>query len=173
MALQEKDLQQILQTIRKTAQDLISEGKTQSKGYYKATERRLRAYPELKANIARYEADIKDIAHEDMGKSADIVIFQSHSGKTPERDLEELRQEKIFKLTECIYRDSQEVREIERALERIKGQEYYRIIPMIYFEGRSQKEIEKEMHCDRTTIWRNRKVLIEKMSIVLYGADAI
>lgn len=173
MALQEKDLQQILQTIRKTAQELVNAGKSQSKGYYKATERRLRAYPELKANIKSYEADIKDIANEDMGRSADIVMFQSHSGKTPERDLEELRQEKIFRLTECIYRDSREVQDIEAALERIKDHEYFKIIPLIYFEGKSQKEIEEQLHCDRSTIWRNRKALVTRMSLIFYGADAI
>ena len=59
------------------------------------------------------------------------------------------------------------------ALDYVKEQEYYRIIPMIYFDGMSQKDIEKEMHCDRTTIWRNRKALVGKMSVVLYGADAL
>ena len=100
MALSEKDLQQILQTIEKVGQKMVNVGKQSAKTAYQATERRLRAYPALKANIKRYEADIEDIAHEDMGKSADIVMFQSHSGKTPERDLEELRQEKIYGLTE-------------------------------------------------------------------------
>ena len=173
MALSEKDLEQILQTIESVGRKIINEGKKQNKSVYQATERRLRAYPALKANIERYEADIKDIAHEEMGKSADIIMFQSHSGKAPERDLEELRQEKIFGLTERLHRDSKEVREIEVALDYVKDQEYYRIIPLLYFEGKSQKEIEKEIHCDRTTIWRNRKALVAKMSIVLYGADAL
>ena len=173
MALSKEDLQQILQLIKTASREVINEGKKQTKSFYQATERRLRAYPELKANIKRYEADIKDIAHEDLGRSADIVIFQSHSGKAPERDLEELRKEKIFRLTERLYRDTKEVQEIEVALDYVKDQEYYKIIPMIYFEGKSQREIEQQMHCDRTTIWRNRKALIAKMSIVLYGADAI
>ncbi len=173
MALSEKDLQQIVKTIESVGRKMMTAGKQSTKNAYQATERRLRAYPALKANIKRYEADIKDIAHEDMGKSADIVMFQSHSGKTPERDLEELRQEKIFLLTERLHRDTKEVQEIEVALDYVKDQEYYKIIPMIYFEGKSQREIEQQMHCDRTTIWRNRKALIAKMSIVLYGADAI
>lgn len=173
MALSEKDLQQIVKTIESVGRKMMTTGKQSTKNAYQATERRLRAYPALKANIKRYEADIKDIAHEDMGKSADIVMFQSHSGKTPERDLEELRQEKIFLLTERLHRDTKEVQEIEVALDFIKDQEYFRIIPLVYFEGRSQKEIEKELHCERSTIWRNRKALVGKMSIVLYGADAI
>ena len=173
MALSEKDLQQIIKTIETVGRRIINEGKKSNRNAYLATERRLRAYPALKANIERYEADIKDIAREDMGKSADIVMFQTHSGKTPERDLEELRQEKIFRLTERLHRDTREAKEMEVALDYIKGQEYYCIIPMIYFEGRSQKDIEKELHCDRSTIWRNRKALVMKMSVVLYGADAI
>ena len=173
MALSEKDLQQILQTIEKAGQRMVNVGKQSAKTAYQATERRLRAYPALKANIKRYEADIEDIAHEDMGKSADIVMFQSHSGKSPERDLEELRQEKIYGLTQKLHRDAKEVRELEVALDYVKEQEYYRIIPMIYFDGMSQKDIETEMHCDRTTICRNRKALVGKMSVVLYGAAAL
>ena len=173
MALSEKDLQQITKTVEQVGQRIMSAGRKVSRGAYQATERRLRAYPALKANIKRYEADIKDISQEDMGKSADIVMFQSHSGKTPERDLEELRQEKIFALTEKLYRDSREVQEIEVALDYIKNREYYRIIPLVYFEDKSQEEIEKELHCERTTIWRNRKVLVARMSEILYGADAI
>ncbi|WP_029542906.1 hypothetical protein [Selenomonas sp. AB3002] len=173
MALTEKDLKQITQTIEEVGRRIMNEGRKADRSAYKSTERRLRAYPTLKDNIQRYEADIKDIAREDMGKSADIVIFQSHSGKAPERDLEELRREKIFSLTERLYRDSREVGEIETALDYIKNQEYYRIVPMIYFEGKSQKEIEVELHCDRSTIWRNRKVLVARMSEVLYGADAL
>ena len=173
MALSEKDLKQILDIIEKTGRKLIGEGKKQNKGFYQATERRLRAYPTLKANIQRYKADIKDIAHEDMGKSADIIMFQSNSGKAPERDLEELRQEKIFALTEKLYRDSKNVEEMDIAINYVKADPYYKIITMTYLEERQLEDIAEALNCDKTTIWRNRKRLIRQMSIVLYGAEAI
>lgn len=173
MPLAEKELKQVEIIMERVANRIFTAGRKSTRTAYQATERRLRAYPTLKANIKRYEADIQDISHEDMGKSADIVIFRSKTGKAPERDLEALRAEKIFTLTEKLNRDSKEVREIEIALEQIKQYEYYKIIPMIYFQNMKQEEIEKELHCERTTIWRNRKVLVSRISEVLYGADAL
>lgn len=173
MALSEKEMRQIITAVKSVARKSENDGRRAAKNIYRETERRLRAYPTLKANIARHEADIEDIKHEEMGKSTDIVMFQSHSGKTPESDLEELRQEKIFSITEKILRDSKETDEIDVALEYTKSYEYYRIIPLLYFENKTQQEIEKELNCDRSTIWRNRKMLVNRISEVLYGADAI
>lgn len=173
MPLAEKELKQVEIIMERVASRIFTAGRKSTRTAYQATERRLRAYPTLKANIKRYEADIKDISHEDMGKSADIVIFRSKTGKAPERDLEALRAEKIFNLTERLNRDSKEVKEIEIALDYVKDHEYYKIIPMIYFEGMKQEELEKKLHCERTTLWRNRKVLVSRISEVLYGADAL
>lgn len=169
----EKEINQLTELIQKTAKQLMSDGKRSSKEYYKMTERRLRAYPILKENIERYKLDIDDIRHEDMGKSADIIMFQANSGMSPEKDLEELRQEKIFSLTEKIYRDTKDIKEIDVALESISQDPYYQIIPMTYFKGGQQETVAQAMHCDKTTIWRNRQRLVKHISLVLYGADAI
>lgn len=173
MALSKEEMRQIITAVEKVATKSKSDGRRAAKTIYQETERRLRAYPTLKANIVRYEADIEDIKHEDMGKSADIVMFQSHSGKAPELDLEDLRQAKIFSVTEKIRRDSIEVKEIDIALDYVSSYEYCQIIQLVYFENKTQKEIEDKMHCDRSTIWRNRKMLVNRISEVLYGADAI
>ena len=173
MGLSEKDLQQIIKTIEAVSRKCISAGRKENRKAYQETERRLRAYTTLKDNIDRYQKDIEDIRREDMGKSADIIMFQTNSGMTPQRDLEELRQEKIFALTEKLRRDVANVKEIDIALEYVKDDPYFRVIPMIYFERQSQEAVVEAVHCDKTTVWRNRKRLIRQMSIVLYGADAI
>lgn len=169
----EKEFEKLTEVIQKTARRIANEGKRAAKQPYKMTERRLRAYPILKENIKRYKMDIDDIRHEDMGKSADIIMFQANSGMSPERDLEELRQEKIFGLTEKIYRDTKEIEEIDVALQSVKANPYYQIIPLTYFEGKQQEAVAQAMHCDKTTVWRNRQKLVTQMSVVLYGADAI
>lgn len=169
----EKEIKQLTEIIQSVAKKVMNEGKRSVKQCYKMTERRLRAYPILRQNIERYKLDIADIRREEMGKSADIILFQAHSGMSPEKDLEELRQEKIFALTEKIYRDSKDVEEIDIALDRVRQDPYYAIIPMTYFEGRQQEAVAQAMHCDKSTVWRNRQKLVRHMSLILYGADAL
>lgn len=173
MALSEKDLQQIIKTIEQVGKRVMSAGCKVNRKPYQETERRLRAYTILKGNIERYQKDIEDIRREDMGKSADIIMYQTNSGMAPERDLEELRREKIFALTEKIHRDAADVKEVDIALDYIKDDPYFRVIPMTYFECKPQEIVADAVHCDKSTVWRNRKRLIRQMSLVLYGADAI
>ena len=44
---------------------------------------------------------------------------------------------------------------------------------MIYFCGLGQLEAEARLHCDRSTVYRNRKILVSRISEALYGADAL
>lgn len=173
MALSEKDLQQIIKTIEQVSKRVISAGRKENRKPYQDTERRLRAYTTLKQNIERYQKDIKDIRREDMGKSADIIMYQTNSGMAPERDLEELRREKIFALTEKLHRDAADVKEMDVALDYIKADPYFQVIALTYFEHKPQEAVAEAINCDKSTVWRNRKRLIRQMSIVLYGADAI
>ena len=173
MALSEKDLQQIVKTVEQVGRKVMSAGRKETRKPYQDTERRLRAYTILKGNIERYQRDIEDIRREDMGKSADIIMYRANSGMKPERDLEELRQEKIFALTEKLHRDAADVKEMDIALEYVESDPYFQVIPMTYFEHKPQEDIAEAVHCDKSTIWRHRKRLIRQMSIVLYGADAI
>lgn len=169
----EKDVEKIKQALEQTVAKIYEAGKHSGKEPYRATERRLRAYPVLKANIDRYKADIEDIKHEDFGKSKSIVLFQTHSGKTPQRDIEELREAKIFDVTLKLVRDEKEVEEVETALAYIKDYAYHDLIEMIYFKNMDHQAIEERLHCDRSTIYRNRKILVSRISEVLYGADAL
>lgn len=169
----EKESQKIEQIITKAFEKVMAAGKRRGKEPYRQTEKLLRAYPVLKDNLERYQRDIEDIKHEDMGKSASIVLFAKNSGKTPKQDLEELRAEKIFRITEKLNRDKKMVTEIETALAYVKDKPYYRVIELFYFEDAPACKIEQELNCDRSTAWRNRKVLVNRICEVLYGADAL
>ena len=174
MSLDKNDLKQITAKMDEVARRLVEEGRGQKKqDTFHRTERRLYAYPVLKKNIERYLADIEDIKHEDMGKSADIVLYQTNSGKSPEMDLEELRAEKIFTITEKLHRDRAEVEEIEAALEYIRGDKNYEVIPMTYFERKSKEEICRKTGVSSSTLWRICCRLIRDLELVLYGASAL
>jgi len=62
---------------------------------------------------------------------------------------------------------------VDRALDAIANEEYKDIIKLYYFESKPQEEIAKLLHCVETTVWRQRKRLVDKLAIILYGADAV
>lgn len=169
----EKDMETIKELIGKVATKAYTAGKRAAKDPYRQTERRLRAYPVLKRNVERYKADIEDIKREDFGKSQSLVLFRRNSGRPPKKDLEEIREEKILEVRVKLERDEKEIREIETALAYVRDYPYYGLIEMIYFRGLEQVEIEDRLHCDRSTVYRNRKILVSRISEALYGADAL
>ncbi|WP_110955741.1 DUF1492 domain-containing protein [Anaerosinus massiliensis] len=171
MGLTKKDHEEIENLFNKA----VSFGRRQSteRDTYRRTERSLRAYPILKENIKRYELDIKDIAKEDMRTSKDFVLYLANSGGSEKMDIEDIREAKILAIRQKIVRDQKKIEEINIALNTIKSDEYYQVIEMIYFEGLKEEEIVEQMHCDRTTVYRNRKRLINTISVSLWGADAV
>lgn len=173
MGLSKKDMEAIKRIARQVMNEGVDKGKKQAKNRYKQTESRLYAYPILKQNIERYRADIEDIKHEDMRKSHDFVLFMSNSGRSPEIDIEDLRAGKILLAEQKIARDEKEIDEINVALQTIEDDPYYQIIPMHYFDNQEQDKIMTACHCTETTLWRNRKALISRINIALYGADAL
>jgi len=169
----EKDVEVIKDLLSKAVTKAYTAGKRAAKDPYRQTERRLRAYPVLKRNVERYKADIEDIKREDFGKSQSLVLFQRNSGQPPKKDLDEIREEKIIEVRAKLLRDEKELSEIETALAYVRDYPYYGLIEMIYFDNLEQVEIEDRLHCDRSTIYRNRKILVSRISEVLYGADAL
>ncbi|MBU2701674.1 hypothetical protein Ga0466249_002793 [Sporomusaceae bacterium BoRhaA] len=172
MALTKKDEEKIDMLFQKA----VTAGKRSEKqenNKYKKTEKRLYAYPVLKRNIARYKKDIIDIQKEDLRTSKDFVLFVKNSGGAEKMDIEELRKAKILLIEQKIARDQKEIEEIDTALKEIENEEYYPIIELQYFKGMSQEQVAQQLHCDKVTIWRNRKLLINKLNYSLYGADAL
>lgn len=169
MGLTQKDEEKIQNLFR----EAVTAGKYYAKDKYKQTEKRLYAYPVLQRNINRYKLDIEDVKQESFGKSQDFVIYCKNSGDSSTPSLEELREAKVLVIERKIARDEKEIVEINAALEEIQADEYYKIITMLYFQGIKGDDIAEALHCDRATIYRNRKRLINTLSISLYGADAL
>lgn len=169
MGLSKKD-EELIQDLFSKA---VSIGKTAAKDKYKLTERRLYAYPVLKRNLERYGKDIEDIKHEDLRKSQDFVLYIKNSGSKIKPDIEDLRRERIALIENKRARDEKEIAEIDAAIQEISGEEYYPAIELHYFKRVREDEIAEVMHCDKTTVYRNRKRLINMLNVSLYGADAL
>lgn len=62
---------------------------------------------------------------------------------------------------------------IAQALETIKDDYYYDIITMYYFEERTREDVAAHYRTSETTISRNKKRLVDKLSDVLFSDDLI
>lgn len=111
---------------------------------YKATERRLYALPILREKLER---DRERLSKLDSAAQADLKTV--------------------------IAADADEVETLEWALVNCAGDPYYRTVTGRYFEGLDDEQIGKLSHCDVSTVWRNRKRLVQRISVYLYGAFAV
>ena len=168
-----KNLKEIEGAIEEVGKKLLEEGRRRTKDFTKLTKKRLYAYSHLKSNIERYKADIEDTKIEkDFGKSKSIIEFRSRTtGEPPTED--EIRQARIILLERKIARDETELKELDAALNAVKDDEYYNLIDMIFIKNMKQDDVAEIAHCDKTTVWRNVGRMLDTMSIVLYGADAL
>ena len=133
--------------------------------------RRLYAYPQLKANIKEYELDIEDIKRELFGRDKSIVLKRSRGGEP--LSIEERRAARILLLEQYKERDEREIKTIERALSKIETEEYSGIIRLYYFDRLTVQAIAGKMNCDVSTMYRQKSRLVNMLSVILYGADAL
>lgn len=138
---------------------------------YKATEKRLYSYPTLKEKILADREKIVRLRIQDAPERSRGIVRFSRPGYRvgPEEMLEAM----ISNIEADIAVDTEEVATIDNALKYIAGDEYAEVIPMLYFMGRTPEEIAEDLHCEKTTVFRNRKRLVNRLAVRLYGADAV
>lgn len=76
-------------------------------------------------------------------------------------------------LEATIAADAYKVETMESALAKCAGDAYYQTVTGRYFEGLDDAEIGRLLHCGVSTVWRNRKRLVQHISVYLYGAFAV
>jgi len=69
--------------------------------------------------------------------------------------------------------DRQEIETMQKALPSIERDAYYHAVPARYFDGRADWEVAEELHCDDSTVRRNRARLVRIVAIRLYGVQAV
>jgi hypothetical protein len=142
---------------------------------YKATERRLYALPIIRRKLLEDRERLAEIMiSEELEpgpeRSKDIVRFRNSAVTLSEDDIiQALR----IDLEAMIASKEHEIKEMEGALDQILDDQYYQAVPMKYFDKKCDDEIATAIHCDPSTVRRNRSKLIKKMAIWLYGPEAI
>lgn len=141
------------------------------KDVFKATEKRLYAYPVLQAKIKDDEEMLEEIEQYGLrGRSKSITRFIK-SGIRLEPD--EIKEAVMLDLRATIDGDKYEISRIDKAIEQIADDEYRDIIRYKYFEQKSEDEIADLMHCAPRTVRAHKSRLVGRLLVFLYGAGAL
>lgn len=85
----------------------------------------------------------------------------------------QIQREYVERLKVEIAKTTSEISQMERALRRIANDPYYVTVTGKYFEQMTDAAIADQIHCDTTTVWRNRNRLLCRLTILIYGAEAV
>lgn len=142
-----------------------------AKDTFKATERRLYAMPALRQKVEDDRERLAELrTHGPRGKSKSIVRFQSGGSRlSPEEIFEVI----VRDMEATIANDTYELERMDKALAYIQGDDYYVAVSGRYLEELTDEEIAAKIPCDTSTVWRNRKRLVQRLSVLLYGAAAV
>lgn len=162
------------EAVKKAADAIIRANKefdAAQRNYFKETERLLYNYPALRLKVAQDEEDLENGLVLLPEKSRDIVKPSRGGGGTFDPEAKEERY--IAERKESMERTKREIQRIERALETIQDDEYYDIIPLKYWDLVQPAQIAEALNCDERTYRRHKNRLVNKLKVVLFGADAL
>jgi hypothetical protein len=138
---------------------------------YKATEKRLYAYPVIKKKVEHDKEMLERYNEGDKPeKSKSIVRFQKSGVRLSD---EEILEVVIQDITAKIAANGYEIETIDRAMEIIADDQYVNVIKFLYFEGKSEDETCEEVSCKQSHMYRQRSRLIQKVATFLYGVSAL
>lgn len=69
--------------------------------------------------------------------------------------------------------DGAEIEKLDHALAACAKDVYYQAVTGRYFDGLDDEHMAELLGCDTSTVWRNRKRLVERIAVWLYGAAAV
>lgn len=143
----------------------------ETKDAFKATEKRLYAYPLLLVKIQDDREMIEEIEQHGLHERSHSITRFIRSGTR--LDPEEIKAGVIMDLRAQIENDLHETTRIEKALKQIADDEYHDIIKYKYFEQKTDEEIADLIHCAPRTVRAHKSALVGRLSVILYGAGAL
>lgn len=145
----------------------ISINKTYDVKYYrKKVEKYLYMYPHLKQNIISREIDIINLNKENFETYPAVHKINTNGLVLT---IEDKRKAITRKIQKDIDNDKLLIKRIEKALQTIKDDKYYKIISLFYFDNMKIDDISACLYCDNATVYRNKKRLIDKLIVILFG----
>lgn len=139
-----------------------------AKDAFKATERRLCAIPDLREKLKDDEEELEKARRNGLKeRSYSVPRF---GVKLPP---EEIMKAVIMDLEASIAATKHELKAIEKALTSIQDDPYYLAVDGKYIQQMTDEEIAEKIHCDPVLVWRNRRSLVQRVAVRLYGACAV
>ena len=163
------------EAVKKAAEAIIRANKefdASQRNYFKETERLLYSLPALRLKVAQDEEDMGNGLLVPKERSKDIVCPIKNNYYGPHDPLAQAERY-IAERKASMERTRREIQRIERALETIQDDEYYDIIPLKYWDLLQPAEIAERLNCDERTFYRHKNRLVNKLKVVLFGADAL
>ena len=126
----------------------------------------------MAASVEIDRLDISDLIKEVTNrKSKDIIFRSAKNGEYLSG--EDIVRLKIDNINRRISENLRHLRRIEDGIKAISGDAYEKIISLRYFEGLSAEATAEVLHCDLSTVRRNKVRLLQKIAVRMYGAVAI
>lgn len=142
-----------------------------TKDALKDAEKRLYALPILRGKILDDMQRLLELKSYGLPERSKSIVRFSRSGRR--LNAEEIFRAVLGDLEAVIERDKYEVEVMEKALSSLTGDKYYFSLEGKYFLNLTDDELAEKFSCDTSTVWRNRKRLLQSLAVRLYGVEAI
>lgn len=140
---------------------------------YMKTEMLLTNYKKFKKGIENKELLIDEYSQEGLPQSSkSIVKYSSECDFSGDADFEK-QEEIIESLKDNIKVTKLLINLIEAALKEIERDPYFEIITLKYFEDYTIAEIALKIHCEASTVSRNRSRLVRELSTILFSDEVL
>lgn len=146
------------------------------KSAYEKTETLLNHYNAFKRVLANRDLEIDNLRkHGVPQESRSIVQYQGNRTVQTHgiRSVQETVDTAIRTVQDSVQTTVQMVAHIESSMALLKYDPYYKILEMQYFEGRTQEDIASYFKCSQVNISKNKKRLIEELSLIMFPDQAI
>ena len=127
----------------------------------------LKDYNRSKSFIEINKNEIEALRKGELPKKSAGIITGHESGHEFKSEFEK-REDKITFLEETIAKKEKRIMTVDLALGYIKDEKYHEIIPLFYFDNCSIEDIAEELEVDTRVVTRNKKKLIEILSVFLF-----
>jgi len=144
--------------------------------YYKKTEKLLYCYPVLKKHLIINKLDLDDVKTEgEADRSKSIVI--SRADAAPRRTLPLTREEAVERRTKPITlqinKTQSLLKKIDAAISFSCGDIEKNFIRLKYFDNTQMDSICETLKISRSKAFRMKNTIIDSISAILFGADAL
>lgn len=139
---------------------------------FQKTEVLLYNYKKFKNIISEKDKQIKLIRRDGLPKKSKSITSWAEI-LTRNRNLTWRRWKIKYEIEKSIAVTRRLIKIVESALLEVSEDEYYVIIEKFYFDGCSWENVTSFCNCDKATMYRNKKRLVDRLKIILFSGDVI